>query len=209
MNSKALLLIDLQNDFCPGGALAVAEGDQVIPIANQLQFHFSNVIASKDWHPDDHVSFAKNHLHHQFFDVIHLNNMPQILWPAHCVQYSQGSEFHQDLHTTSIQRIIYKGTDKEIDSYSAFFDNAHLKSTDLHVYLQSLGVTDLYIMGLATDYCVKFTALDGIQLGYHVFVIQDGCRGVEQQPGDVDKAWEAMRASGVMLIHSSEIIGVK
>jgi len=203
--NKALLLVDLQNDFCPNGALPVAEGDQVMTIANQLQPHFEHIIATKDWHPVNHISFANNHQGHHLFDVININGITQILWPTHCVQQSRGSEFHPKLNITAINKIIYKGTDKNIDSYSAFFDNAHLKSTDLHDYLQSLQITDLYIMGLATDYCVKFTALDAIKLGYRVFVIQDGCRGVANHPGDVEDAWTVMREAGVELIDSSAI----
>lgn len=206
MNTKqALLLIDLQNDFCPNGALAVRYGDQVMAVANQLQPQFMHVIASKDWHPADHVSFAVNHPDHDLFDVIESNGLSQTLWPVHCVQHAHGAEFHPLLNISAIKHIVYKGRDKHIDSYSAFFDNAHLKATDLHEYLQSLGVTDLFIMGLATDYCVKFTALDAVKLGYHVVLIEDGCRGVEQQPGDIEKACQEMRAAGVVFMQSGEL----
>jgi len=204
-SKKALLLVDLQNDFCPNGALAVKEGDQVIPIANELKSHFEHVIASKDWHPSDHTSFVDNHPGHKLFELISLNGIPQVLWPAHCVQHSKGSEFHPTLQQSGIEKIIYKGTDKNIDSYSVFFDNAHLKDTELNNYLHSLGVEEIYIMGLATDYCVKYTALDAVKLGYKVYVIEDGCRGVEREEGDAAKAISEMRDVGVEIINSADV----
>ncbi len=197
---KALVLIDLQNDFCPGGNLAIHEGDQVIPIANRLQQKFDLVIATKDWHPQDHLSFASNHADRKIGDVVMLSGLEQILWPDHCVQGTHGAEFHPELQTERIKIIFYKGTDKFIDSYSALYDNAHLRSTGLGEYLQAQQVNEIYMMGLATDYCVKYSALDAKKAGFDVCVMMDGCRGVELQKGDVERAIEEMRAAGVKIV---------
>lgn len=203
---KALLLIDIQNDFCPGGALEVKEGDQIIPIANQLSASFERVIATQDWHPANHGSFAANHLWRKPGQVIDLHGLEQILWPIHCVQESFGAEFHPKLNTDRIEKIFYKGTDPEIDSYSGFFDNGHRKATGLGDYLQEQGLTDLVIMGLATDYCIKFTVLDALELGFKVELVQDGVRGIDLHPGDVDKALTEMQAKGAKLVSSAELI---
>lgn len=202
---KALILVDLQNDFLPGGSLAVAEGDKVVPIANQLPEFFDLTIATQDWHPKDHGSFASQHAGQQLGDMVTLNGIPQILWPDHCVQHTKGAEFSSELNQDIIDKIIYKGCDKQVDSYSAFFDNQHLRSTGLHDYLKANGIKTVYLMGLATDYCVKYSAMDAVNLGYEVSVIIDGCRGVELSPGDIDKACEEMRLVGVKLIESSSI----
>jgi len=197
---NALLLIDLQNDFLPGGALAVPEGDQVIPIANQLQISFPLIVATQDWHPPTHGSFAANHPGKHPGDLIDLNGLPQILWPIHCVQNSPGAAFATALNTSRIERVFQKGTDPAIDSYSGFFDNGHRRSTGLADYLQLRNVTDVYILGLATDYCVKFTALDARHLGFNTFLIEDACRGVELNPGDIARAIQEMQNAGVKLI---------
>lgn len=202
---KALLLIDIQNDFCPGGALEVKEGDQVIPVANQLMKSFDMVIATKDWHPADHGSFAANHPWRKPGQVIELNGLEQILWPIHCVQHSFGSEFAPTLNTEPIETIFYKGTDPGIDSYSGFFDNGHRKATGLGDYLKEKGVKEVYVVGLATDYCVKFTALDALELGFSTYLVTDGCRGVNLQEGDVDKALAEMEAKGVNLVTSADL----
>lgn len=199
MPKTALILVDLQNDFCPGGNLAVPGGDQVIALANQWQARFDCVIATKDWHPPDHVSFASNHPQHHVGETIILNGIPQILWPDHCIQKSIGSEFHPDLETHRIKKIFYKGSDKDIDSYSAFFDNAHQRSTGLSEYLKAQGIETVYIMGLATDYCVKYSALDAVSLGFHTIVIPEGCRGVDLNTGDITRAFEEMIAKGVQI----------
>lgn len=202
---RALILIDLQNDFLPGGALAVADGDQVIPIANHVQPFFDLIIATQDWHPADHGSFAANHPGKKPGDVIDLNGLPQILWPVHCVQNTAGAAFAPGLETGTIHKIFQKGTDPGIDSYSAFFDNAHRRATGLGDYLKSKEVENLYILGLATDYCVKFSVLDAQQLGFRVFVIEDGCRAVNLQPGDDSRAFAEMREKGAILLQSREI----
>jgi nicotinamidase/pyrazinamidase len=203
---KALVLIDVQNDFCPGGALPVPEGDQVVPILNRLQPCFDLVVATQDWHPPDHGSFAANHPGRRPGEVIDLHGLAQILWPVHCVQDSPGAEFHPTLDRGRIAEMFRKGVDPEIDSYSGFFDNGHRRSTGLADYLQSHGVREVYVGGLATDYCVKFTALDAVGLGFHTHLIQDACRGVNLAPGDVVQAIDQMRASGVKIVDSTEIV---
>lgn len=205
MSKKALILVDLQNDFCEGGSLAVAGGSKVIPLANRLQPHFDIVVASQDWHPANHVSFAMNHEHAAVGDVILVDDIPQVLWPHHCEQNTNGAAFHASLNLTRINKIIHKGSDSNIDSYSAFFDNERLRSTGLSDYLLSENVDEVFIMGLATDYCVKYTALDAAQLGFTVNVILDGCRGVELKDGDIEGACEEMLSAGVNLINSAEI----
>ncbi len=202
---KALLLIDLQNDFCPGGALEVKGGDQVIPIANQLAEKFDLVIATQDWHPANHGSFAANHPWRYPGQVIDLNGLDQILWPIHCVQNSFGAEFVKELDTSNFAAIFQKGTDKEIDSYSGFFDNGQRKATGLHEYLQEKGIDELFIMGLALDYCVKFTVLDALNLNYKVNLILDGTRAVNLEEGDDQKAVDEMTAKGAVLVNSVDI----
>src|SRR5262245_10541052 len=179
---SALLLVDLQNDFLPGGALGVPQGDEVIPIANRLSRHFDLVIATQDWHPANHGSFAASHPGRRPGDRIQLAGLEQILWPTHCVQGSRGAEFAPGLDTTKFARVFHKGTDSLLDSYSAIFDNARRKSTGLDAYLSEQGITDVYIAGLATDYCVKYTAHDARELGFHTHVIGDACRGVNLRP---------------------------
>jgi nicotinamidase/pyrazinamidase len=203
---NALILVDLQNDFCHGGSLAVPGGDEVIPLANQLQKRFHLVIATQDWHPHDHISFAENHPGYGVGDVVMIGDQVQALWPTHCVQGTNGAALHADLDQQAIQRIVHKGADAGIESYSAFFDNEHLRETGLGDYLRSEQVTDVYLMGLATDYCVKYSALDAVHEGFRVHVIKDGCRGVELAPGDIEKAYEEMCAAGVNLIHSTDIV---
>lgn len=203
---SALILVDLQNDFCEGGNLAVPNGDAVIPIANKLQHHFSCVIATKDWHPQDHMSFAANHSDRKVGDVVIINGLEQILWPTHCVQYSEGAKFHPKLSTSRINKVFFKGVDKSVDSYSAFFDNAHLRTTGLADYLLKQTISDIYIMGLATDYCVRFTCMDSFHLGFRTHIIVDGCRGVDLHPGDVANALNEMREEGVILVESKQLL---
>lgn len=202
----ALLMVDLQNDFCEGGNLAVPGGSSVIPIANQLQSYFDVIIATQDWHPKDHMSFATNHPGYVIGDEIVVESLAQVLWPDHCVQDSEGAAFHPGLETNKVHKIFHKGVDKKIDSYSAFFDNAHLRSTGLGDYLREQQVEEIYIMGLATDYCVKYSSLDAAHLGFHVYVIEDACRGVEINPGDIAEAFKEMQSAGVHLIKSKEIL---
>ena len=201
---KALLVIDVQNDFCPGGNLAVPEGDQIINGINKLIPKFDLVVASQDWHPETHGSFAVNH-NKTPGEVIELNGLQQVLWPQHCVQGSRGSEFHQDLESDKFDAVFTKGENPLIDSYSAFFDNGHLNKTALDDYLKKKQVSQLFVCGLATDYCVKFTALDAVDLGYKTFLLEDLSRGVDLNNGDIAKAIEEMRQAGVEVIKSTEL----
>lgn len=203
----ALNLTDLQYDFMPGGALAVAHGDLLVPIANKLMPRFGLVIATQDWHPANHGSFASNHPGKKPGDVIELNGLRQILWPDHCVQGSHGAELHRDLNMAGIARIFQKGTDPAIDSYSGLYDNGHLKSTGLGEYLRDQGVTDLYLCGLTTDYCVKYSALDAVQLGLRVHLIVDACRPVNLDPGDEARAIGEMKSAGIEIIASDQVLG--
>ena len=202
---NALILVDLQNDFVLGGALPVPQGDQVVVTCNELQERFDLVVATQDWHPPNHGSFAANHPGKRIGDLIDLNGLPQILWPVHCVQNTPGAAFVPGLDTRRIARVFQKGTDPAIDSYSGFFDNGHRKATGLADYLEFRGATDVYVAGLATDYCVKFTALDARQLGFGTHIVVDACRGVNLKPGDVDRAIEEMRRAGVKVTNSGEI----
>jgi nicotinamidase/pyrazinamidase len=194
---KALILVDIQNDFLPGGALAVSRGDDVVPVANELMKNYDLVIATQDWHPADHRSFARMHPGKNVGDVIQLNELPQILWPNHCVQHTRGAEFASGLNLAGIQHVVQKGTDPAVDSYSGFFDNARRHATGLEELLRSQQVDEVHIMGLATDYCVRATALDAVDLGFRTVLITRGCRGVELQSGDCERAVEEMRRAGV------------
>jgi nicotinamidase/pyrazinamidase len=203
---NALVLVDLQNDFLPGGALAVPKADEVIPVANRLAAKFPLVVATQDWHPANHGSFAAQHPGRSPGEIVQLGGLPQVLWPVHCVQHSTGADFAPALDTKLITRVFPKGTDAEIDSYSGFFDNGHKKATGLGDYLRSRGATEIFVLGLATDYCVKATALDARELGFPTTLVIDGCRGVELKPGDVGRAVEEMRRAGVRVVESSEVL---
>ncbi len=196
---EALILVDIQNDFLLGGALAVKDGNQIIPLVNSLQQKFDLIIATQDWHPKDHGSFAGNH-NKQVGEKIKLSGIDQVLWPAHCVQGTPGADFAPELNIGKINKVFRKGTDKTIDSYSGFFDNNRKKSTGLESYLKEKEVTEVYIVGLATDYCVKFTALDAVSLGFKTAVILSACRGVNLKPGDVQAAIAEMKRKGVKII---------
>ena len=184
---EALILVDIQNDFCPGGSLAVREGDQIVPVVNELQKKFDLVVATKDWHPPNHSSFVS-------------------LWPPHCVQGTAGAEFVAGLDTARVAHVFLKGTDVDVDSYSGFYDNEHRRATGLGDYLRARGVTRVTVAGLATDYCVKFTALDALRLGFETAVVEDACRGVEVSAGDTARAVGEMRAAGARVVSSREIL---
>jgi len=203
---RALIMVDVQNDFMPGGALPAVHGDEVVPVLNALQPRFELVVATQDWHPPDHGSFASNHPGHKPGEVIDLNGLRQILWPDHCVQHSHGAEFHRDLDRSRIDRIVQKGTDPVIDSYSTFFDNGRRKSTGLEDYLREHDITDVYLGGLATDYCVLWSARDAVSLGFRTHVVAGACRGVELQPGDIERAFEEMRSLGVNVLPASRVV---
>lgn len=203
---EALILVDIQNDFLPGGSLEVPEGDQIIPVVNKLQKNFDLVVATQDFHPPNHKSFAANHPGKQPSDHIELQGMDQILWPVHCVQGSQGAAFAGTLRMDNVEKVFPKGTDPEIDSYSGFFDNGHLKATGLGDYLKEKGVDKVVIVGLAADVCVKFTALDAIGLGFETIVVKDATRAVNLQKGDFEKALDKMKNQGVTIVDSSALL---
>lgn len=186
---SALIVIDVQNDFCPGGALAVTEGDAVVPVANRLMQRFDHVVLTQDWHPADHSSFAANNPGRDAFSLIDMPYGPQVLWPVHCVQGTAGAAFHSDLETDRASLIIRKGYRSEIDSYSAFFENDHTTSTGLAGYLRERAVEHLIMVGLATDFCVHFSAVDAAKLGFKVTLLEDGCRAI-----DLDGSLAAARA---------------
>lgn len=197
--TDALIVIDVQNDFCPGGALAVAEGDQIISRINGLMGDFVTVVLTQDWHPANHASFAANHPGAEPFSLIEMPYGPQVLWPTHCVQGTKGAEFHADLQTDPAQLVIRKGFRPGIDSYSAFFENDHTTPTGLEGYLRSRGVTAVTLVGLATDYCVAYSALDAARLGFGVTVLEGATRAIDLN-GSLVEAQGKMRAAGVRLI---------
>ncbi len=203
---NALLLTDIQNDFCPGGALAVAEGDRVVAPANRLAAVWELVVATQDWHPANHGSFAANHPGHRPGEIVDLDGIDQILWPVHCVQDSPGAAFHPGLDLGPVAAVFHKGTDPLVDSYSAFFDNGHRRATGLGDYLRDRRVRKLAICGLATDYCVKYTALDALALGFAVTLVTDACRGVDLRPEDSAQALAELAAKGARLATSAELL---
>ncbi|MFK7818460.1 MAG: bifunctional nicotinamidase/pyrazinamidase [Planctomycetaceae bacterium] len=204
--TKALILVDIQNDFLPGGALAVPDGDQVIAVANRLIEAFDLVVATQDWHPASHGSFASQHAGHEVGQLIELSGLEQILWPDHCIQGTSGAEFAANLNMTDHIRVFPKGTDPSVDSYSGFFDNGRRKATGLGDFLKQSGVTHTIVLGLATDYCVRFTALDAKSLNFDVTLVEDGCRGVNLNAGDVDRTLEELEAAGIRIANSRELL---
>ena len=203
---KCLILVDIQNDFLPGGALAVPEGDAVVPVANRLQAVFPLVVATQDWHPANHGSFAASHPGKQVFQQIELNGLPQTLWPVHCVQDTPGAELATALDRSRIAKVFHKGTDAGIDSYSGLFDNGHRKSTGLGEWLKGQGVTEVFVCGIATDYCVKFTALDAVGMGFKTYLVEDASRGVNLRADDVANAVAEMKRAGVTVVQSAELM---
>lgn len=204
--TDALVLVDIQNDFMPFGALPVTSGDAVVPVANALAERYSLVVATQDWHPASHGSFAVNHPGHEPGEMIELGGVPQVLWPPHCVQGEPGASFHSALDVGAVGHVVRKGTDPEVDSYSGFFDNDHRTATGLEALLRSLGVGRVVVCGLATDYCVKFTALDAVALGFEVVVVADGCRAVDLAAGDGERALAEMAAAGCAVVESAELL---
>ncbi len=204
---SALIIVDVQQDFCPGGALAVQDGDQVVPVINRLAPRFAFVVATKDWHPEGHVSFAPVYPGKQPFDNVELaDGTSQILWPEHCVQASPGAEFHPQLDLRPVNVILHKGVRPQLDSYSAFFENDKKTSTGLVHLLRGHGFDTLFICGLATDVCVYFTAADALKLDFSVYLVEDACRGVNVPEGSIDSALSDLRGSGCNVIQSSELL---
>jgi nicotinamidase/pyrazinamidase len=199
---QALIVIDVQNDFCPGGALAVPEGDQIVPGVNALMAEAESVILTQDWHPAGHSSFASSHAGASPYDMTEMPYGPQVLWPDHCIQGSTGAQFHADLHTDRADLIIRKGYNPAIDSYSAFFENDRTTPTGLEGYLRTRGIERLLMVGLATDFCVNFSAVDAARLGFEVTVHEDLCRAIDLD-GSLAAAREGMTGAGVTLAPST------
>jgi nicotinamidase/pyrazinamidase len=201
-----LILIDIQNDFVNGGSLAVPDGNAVVPVANTLMDYVDLIVATQDWHPADHGSFVSQHPALAVGDVVNLNGIEQILWPDHCVKNTRGAAFVDGLATERIAHVVHKGTDRQLDSYSGFFDNGHKRATGLEEFLKGGNVTRLILVGLATDYCVKFTAMDAKSLGFDVTLATDGVRGVNLRQGDCDQAIKEMRNIGVVTATSEQLM---
>ena len=196
----ALILVDIQNDFMPGGPLAVPFGDAIIPLVNDLQSSFGLVVATQDWHPRNHKSFASNHENKKPFETIILHQLEQVLWPDHCIQGSDGAQIHPAINVNSVEGIFRKGMDAEIDSYSAFYDNGYKKSTGLAGYLRERKVNKVYVCGLAADYCVYYTAKDSLKENFETYIIEDATRAID--PNGFVKAKENILASGGQIIKS-------
>lgn len=204
MTMRALIIVDVQYDFVTGGKLEVPNGEQVIPLVNNLSEHFDLVVATQDWHPANHKSFASNHPDKKPFDIIKLNGLEQVLWPDHCVQGSRGAEFHEQLDMNRIEGIFRKGMDPEIDSYSGFYDNGRKKSTGLSGYLKERQVEAVYVCGLAGDYCVFFTARDALKNGFQTFVIEDATRPIDKD--GFENARKDIVTLGGVIVNSEHIL---
>ncbi len=202
---KTLLIVDVQNDFCPGGSLAVPQGDSVIPVINQLIESFDCIIQTQDWHPPGHSSFASIHEGKNPYETIQMDYGEQVLWPDHCIQKSPGAEFHSNLNTAKTQVIIRKGFREEIDSYSTFYENDQQTKTGLTGYLKNRGIHELHVCGLATDFCVKWSVLDGIKEGFTIHVIKDAVKGIDIDDS-IQKAWQEMKSAGANVVVSSEVL---
>lgn len=201
----ALVVIDVQNDFCPGGALAVPNGDQVIPVINRLIHRFPLVVATKDWHPENHISFASRQKLEPG-STVQAHGETTVVWPDHCIQATEGAEFHPDLDISGVNLILHKGTKLDLDSYSAFFENDHETPTGLEFYLSGHGFRRIFVVGLAEDVCVYFTARDARKIGYEVSVIGDATRGVDMPEGNLESARTDMKDLGVTYVDSAELV---
>ena len=202
--TDALIVVDVQNDFCPGGRLAVQKGDEVVPLINELAKRFDNVVLTQDWHPAGHLSFATSHPGQKPFDSVNLAYGEQVLWPDHCLQGSEGAALHKDLSVPQAQLVIRKGWHKEVDSYSAFLEADRETRTGLDAYLRAHGVKRVFVCGLATDFCVAWTALDARKLRLRAVVIEDACRAIDMQ-GSLAAAWDKMEKAGVKRVVSGDV----
>ncbi len=202
---KTLIIVDVQHDFMPGGALGIAEANAIVPIINRLIPHFDHVFATQDWHPSHHVSFATTH-QKKVGERIQVGEVEQILWPVHCVQGTWGAELAEGLHQEKIEAVFHKGVDPRVDSYSTFFDNARKRATGLAERLHRQKLSDLYFVGLATDCCVLYSALDALDLGFQTSIIRDACRAIDLNPGDEKRALEKMRQRGARILLSQEVL---
>jgi nicotinamidase/pyrazinamidase len=204
MNDRCLVVVDVQNDFMPGGALAVAGGDAIVPLVNAIAARFENVVITQDWHPAGHASFASSHPGRKPFETTRLAYGPQVLWPDHCVQGSEGAALHRGLALPHAQLVVRKGHHRDIDSYSAFLEADRRTATGLAGYLRERGLTRLWFCGLATDFCVAWSALDARAAGFEAAVIEDACRAIDLE-GSLARAWQDMAQAGVRRLHSSAL----
>ena len=200
-----LIVVDVQNDFCPGGALAVNEGNAIVPVINGIMPGFTRVVATQDWHPRDQVSFASNHPGSKPYDVIALGGIEQVLWPDHCVAGTTGADFHPRLQTERFHLIVRKGTNPAVDSYSAFLENDKKIKTGLDGYLKAVGAERIFLCGLATDYCVFYSAIDAAQFGFKTYVIIDACRGIDVPENNIERSLSAMKDRGIQIVQSNEL----
>jgi nicotinamidase/pyrazinamidase len=205
LKNTALLIIDVQNDFCPGGALEVPRGDEIIPVVNRIAPQFPYVVATRDWHPKGHISFASTHEGMEPFQTVKVGGLDQFLWPEHCVKASSGAEFHPELDLTPVHLILHKGFRQELDSYSAFFENDKTTHTGLSFVLKGLGITTVYVSGLAEDVCVFFSAREARKLGFETFLVRDAVRGVDAPEGNVEKTRKELREAGVVYVDSGSL----
>ncbi|NNP73723.1 nicotinamidase [Acinetobacter defluvii] len=203
--NSVLIVVDVQNGFTSGGNLAVANAEQIIPLINQLILKFKNVVLTQDWHPHNHISFAENHVKKKAYDTIQVDYGTQVLWPSHCVQGTQDADFHPDLEITTAQLIIRKGVDSQIDSYSAFMEADRKTTTGLAGYLKERGIDTVYIVGIATDFCVAWSAIDAAKLGFETYVISDATKAIDLH-GSLQHAWQEMLANGVRRTVSPHIL---
>jgi len=206
LRNSALVVVDVQNDFCPGGSLPIASGDEVVDVINLMAPEFAFVAATKDWHPAGHVSFATSHPGRKPFDVVSAGGVDQTLWPDHCVAGTAGADFHPRLDTRPVSCVLHKGRNPRMDSYSAFFENDMKTPTGLEFLLRGLGFSRVFLCGLATDVCVYFSAMDAVRLGFDTYVVADACRGVDVPPGSVEKALHSLSAAGALVVSSREIL---
>jgi len=204
MDKSCLIITDVQNDFCPGGTLAVNQADEIISTINKISGKFYKVVATQDWHPIGHVSFASTY-EKKIGDTIEVNGQKQVLWPDHCIQNSKGADFHEYLNLNPVDIIVKKGKKLNMDSYSAFFENDHKTETGLHYFLNGFKIKDVYLCGLTTDYCVFYSTIDAKNLGFNVFVILDATKGVDYPEGNVTIAINEMGKNGIKIINHTDL----
>lgn len=204
LKNTALIVVDVQNGFTPGGNLAVADADQIIPNINTLAEYFENIVITQDWHPDNHISFAENHAGKAAFETVELEYGTQVLWPKHCVQGTHDAKLHPQLHLPTAQLIIRKGFHSHIDSYSAFMEADHKTTTGLEGYLKAREIDTVFVVGIATDFCVAWTAIDATDLGFNTYVIEDATKGIDLN-GSLEQAWQNMQTKGVIRISMADV----
>jgi nicotinamidase/pyrazinamidase len=202
---RALIVIDVQIDFCPGGNLAINDGDKIVPAINSIMDKFDLVVSTQDWHPQSHISFASNHKGKNVYDQIYTNGITQTLWPNHCVQGTSGADFHKDINSNKFNCVIRKGVNPDIDSYSAFLENDKKTETGLHGYLNALKVKDIFLCGLATDYCVYYSAMDAVKYGFNTTLLLNACRGINVPEGSIDKCVKDMEGAGIKVIQTDDL----